>query len=91
MPSLMARTEPRGARLQTPDCTGTVLTKANKFRFRQRKRVPDLDECPARGRRVTCAFRPVRYWKGAFVPGAVAGWVLGLLTLLGLALLSVVS
>ena len=40
---------------------------------------------------VTCAFRPVRYWRGAFVPGAVAGWVLGLLTLLGLALLSVVS
>ena len=39
---------------------------------------------------VTCASRPVRYWKGAFVPGAVVGWLLGCLTFLGLALLAVV-
>lgn len=39
---------------------------------------------------VACASRRIRHWKGAFVPGAVAGWVLGFLTFLGLALLSVV-
>jgi hypothetical protein len=38
---------------------------------------------------VTCASRRVRYWRGAFVPGAVAGWLLGFLTFLGLALLAV--
>lgn len=39
---------------------------------------------------VSCASRHVRFWKGAFVPGAVAGWLLGCLTFLGLALLVVV-
>jgi hypothetical protein len=39
---------------------------------------------------VTCASRRVRYWRGAFVPGAVAGWLLGFLTFLGLALLALV-
>lgn len=38
---------------------------------------------------VTCASRRVRYWKGAFVPGAVVGWMLGFLPFLGLALLAV--
>ena len=39
---------------------------------------------------VTCASRRVRCWKGAFAPGAVVGWMLGLLTFLGLALLAVI-
>ena len=33
-----------------------------------------------------CASRRVRHWAGCFVPGAVAGWFLGFLTFLGLAL-----
>jgi hypothetical protein len=37
-----------------------------------------------------CASRRVRCWGGCFVAGAVAGWFLGLLTFLGLALLAVV-
>jgi hypothetical protein len=39
---------------------------------------------------VTCVSRRARYWKGAFVLGAVVGWLLGVLTFLGLALLAVV-
>lgn len=39
---------------------------------------------------VACASRRVRYWKGAFVPGAVVGWMLGFLTFLGVALLAVI-
>ena len=38
-----------------------------------------------------CASRRVRYWRGAVVTGALAGWLLGLLTFLGLALLAVVT
>ncbi|MFC5179721.1 hypothetical protein, partial [Nocardioides taihuensis] len=30
-----------------------------------------------------CGSRRVRYWRGAVVLGALAGWLLGLLTLLG--------
>lgn len=35
-----------------------------------------------------CASRRARYWAGAVLPGAVAGWLLGLMTFLGLALVA---
>lgn len=37
---------------------------------------------------IACASRRVRSWGGYVVAGAVAGWALGLLTFLGLALVA---
>ena len=61
---------------------GTALVSGGGFLFGM--------SAPLAVASVACASRRVRYWKDAFVPGAVVGWVLGFLTFLGLALLSVV-
>jgi len=42
---------------------------------------------PAAAATAACTSRQVRYWAGAFVPGATVGWIFGCFTFLLLGLL----